>query len=65
MDATFLTVSELAAKLKVHRNTIKNLIKRGLPHLRIGSVYRFDLNVVTAWMSRSIKEQKDDRSSDR
>jgi excisionase family DNA binding protein len=57
MDATFLTTTELAKTLKVHRNTIKNLLKRGLPHMRVGALYRFELETVREWMKRQTKVQ--------
>jgi excisionase family DNA binding protein len=41
----------------VHRNTIKNLLKRGLPHMRVGALYRFELETVREWMKRQVKTQ--------
>ena len=52
MANKILTVSELAEHLNVHRITIYRLLKNGsLPGFKIGRVWRFDLNEITAWMA--------------
>lgn len=50
MDAAYLTIDGLAARLGVHRNTIKNWIKRGLPVLKIGRTVRIPTAEAEAWL---------------
>ena len=45
-----LTKIELAEKLNVHVNTISNLLKVGLPCLKVGNTYRFDYEEVIHWL---------------
>jgi excisionase family DNA binding protein len=52
MANKILTVSELAEHLNVHRITIYRLLKNGnLPGFKIGRVWRFELDEITAWMA--------------
>ena len=45
-----LTVNELAEYLRVHRSTIYRLLKRGdLPGFKIGSDWRFNVEVIDQW----------------
>ncbi len=45
-----LTVNELAAYLRVHRSTIYRLLKKGqLPGFKIGSDWRFNVEVIDRW----------------
>lgn len=45
-----LTANELARRYGVTRQTIYNLMKRGMPSLRLGSARRFRLADVDAWL---------------
>jgi excisionase family DNA binding protein len=45
-----LTKKELAAKLKVHENTIDRRVKEGMPHIKVGKAVRFDIDEVMAWL---------------
>jgi len=48
-----LTVNELAEYLRVHRSTIYRLLKKGqLPGFKIGSDWRFNVEVIDAWRLR-------------
>lgn len=48
-----LTVNELAEYLRVHRSTIYRLLKKGqLPGFRIGSDWRFNVEVIDEWRLR-------------
>jgi excisionase family DNA binding protein len=61
MANKILTVSELAEHLNVHRITIYRLLKSGtLPGFKIGRVWRFDLDEISAWMAngKSSSEMK-------
>ncbi len=45
-----LTVNDLAHYLRVHRSTIYRLLKKGqLPGFKIGSDWRFNVEVVDEW----------------
>ena len=45
-----LTVNELADYLRVHRSTIYRLLKKGqLPGFKIGSDWRFNVEVIDDW----------------
>ena len=45
----FLTVEELAEMFKVHKNTVYNWVEKGLPHIKIDRIMRFDLDDVLKW----------------
>ncbi len=48
-----LTVNELAQYLRVHRSTIYRLLKKGqLPGFKIGSDWRFNVEVIDEWRLR-------------
>jgi excisionase family DNA binding protein len=48
-----LTVNELAEYLRVHRSTIYRLLKKGqLPGFKIGSDWRFNVEVIDEWRLR-------------
>jgi excisionase family DNA binding protein len=47
-----MTTIEMAEYLKVHPSTIYRLIRRHqIPFLKIGSDYRFSVNVIDKWMT--------------
>ncbi len=49
-SAKVLTVNELAEYLRVHRSTIYRLLKKGqLPGFKIGSDWRFNVEVIDRW----------------
>lgn len=49
-SAKVLTVNELAQYLRVHRSTIYRLLKKGqLPGFKIGSDWRFNVEVIDDW----------------
>lgn len=61
-----LTVNELAEYLRVHRSTIYRLLKKGqLPGFKIGSDWRFNVEVIDQWRLRqgakALSEEDDDR----
>jgi excisionase family DNA binding protein len=51
----YLNSGELCEVLNIHRNQLQRMIKQGIPHIRIGREYRFNLNDVLAWL----KEQNE------
>ena len=52
-EAKVITVGELAEYLRVHRSTLYRLLKKGqLPGFKIGSDWRFNLEVIDKWRMR-------------
>ena len=51
--AHIMTTKEMAQYLKLHQITICKLSKEGkIPSVRIGRVWRFDKEVIDAWIAR-------------
>lgn len=49
---TVLTVAEVAELLRVAPDTVYRLVsKGGIPHVRVGSIIRFDRNSIEAFLS--------------
>ncbi len=46
----YSNIQEVANTYKVTKNTVRNWIKQGMPHLKAGSVLRFDLAAVDEWL---------------
>jgi len=50
--AQIMTTKEVAEYLKLHHITICKLCKEGkIPSIRIGKVWRFDKEVIDAWIA--------------
>jgi excisionase family DNA binding protein len=47
-----MTTRELAEYLNCSHNTIRALRLKGMPAMKIGRVYRFDLNLVKEWLQK-------------
>jgi len=55
--AQIMTTKEMANYLKLHQITICKLSKEGkIPSIRIGRVWRFDKEVIDAWIARGQRE---------
>jgi excisionase family DNA binding protein len=52
-----LTTEELAARLRVNPSTIRRwrLDDVGPPYLRVGTVYRYPISAVEAWIADSVR----------
>jgi len=51
--AEIMTTKEVAKYLKLHQITICKLSKAGkIPSVRVGSVWRFDKEVLDEWIAR-------------
>jgi excisionase family DNA binding protein len=51
--AQIMTTKEMAKYLKLHQITICKLSKEGkIPSIRIGSVWRFDKEVIDKWIAK-------------
>lgn len=49
-DTEFLSITKLAERLSVSRNTVYAWMEAGCPHLKVGGVTRFVLPEVVEWM---------------
>lgn len=54
---TLLTSDELAESLKVSRSKLDELVRSGLPHLKVGATRRFEFERVLSWL-RSQRAQE-------
>lgn len=54
-----MTSDELAQSLKVSRSKLDELVRSGLPHLRVGATRRFELERVLAYL----REQSDQEAA--
>ncbi|TXH58970.1 MAG: DNA-binding protein [Desulfurellales bacterium] len=54
----FLTTKEIKALLKVSHNTLKKLMKEGLPHLQLGREFRFPRQRVEQWLNNRVTPKK-------
>lgn len=45
-----LKITELAEVLRVHVRTLRDWLKKGMPHYKVGNTLRFDLEEVKEWM---------------
>jgi excisionase family DNA binding protein len=55
--AQIMTTKEMAKYLKLHPITICKLCKEGkIPSIRIGGVWRFNKEVIDAWIARGKRE---------
>jgi excisionase family DNA binding protein len=60
-----LTVGELSEYLRVHRSTIYRLLKSGqLPGFKIGSDWRFNVEVIDDWRLHQTVGQLDELRAD-
>lgn len=68
MEQQLLTAAEVAKKFRITRQHVYGLAMRGLlPHMRIGRVFRFDLQEVEVWAKRNHRDDhfpsRDNRAS--
>jgi len=45
------TMRDVAAYAQCGRRTVRNLVKAGMPHIRLGRLVRFDARAVLEWMN--------------
>ena len=52
-SSPLMTLQEVAAYLRVHTSTVYRLLKEGkLPAFKFGSEWRFNREVIEAWMKK-------------
>ena len=57
----YLTTEEAAKLLKLHRDTVRRLIReRKLPYVKVGSQYRLRRKDLEAWLERSREPERHD-----
>lgn len=52
----YLSTGELMETLSISRSTINRLVKRGLPHIWVGSIRRFPLQEIIKWLKNDQQE---------
>jgi len=53
----FVGTQELMDTLSISRSTVNRLVKRGMPHIWVGSVRRYSLNEVLEWLKKDQQKQ--------
>ena len=53
----FVGTQELMDTLSISRSTVNRLVKRGMPHIWVGSVRRYPLNQVLEWLKKDQPKQ--------
>jgi excisionase family DNA binding protein len=53
----FVGTQELMNTLSISRSTVNRLVKRGMPHIWIGSARRFPLREVIEWLKSDQQKQ--------
>lgn len=53
-----LTTKQLIEELQISRSTLHSLVKKGLPHIKVGKNNRFELDEVINWLKNN-KENKE------
>ena len=52
MSTEWVTINELADRIKVSIKTIRNRMADGLPYHKIGGALRFDYDEVVEWVKK-------------
>ena len=53
----FVSTQELMDTLSISRSTVNRMVKRGMPHIWVGSVRRYPLGQVLDWLKNDQKKQ--------
>ncbi len=53
----FVGTKELMDTISISRSTVNRLVKRGMPHLWVGSVRRYSLSQVIEWLKKDQQKQ--------
>ncbi len=53
----FVGTQELMDVISISRSTVNRLVKRGMPHIWVGSVRRYPLNQVIEWLKSDQQKQ--------
>ena len=48
--SAWMTTAQIAEHLSLSVTTIRAMAKRGMPHVRYGSILRFNPTICTAWL---------------
>ncbi len=53
----FVGTQELMDTLSISRSTVNRMVKRGMPHIWVGSVRRYSLSQVIEWLKKDQQKQ--------
>ncbi len=53
----FVGTKELMDTLSISRSTVNRMVKRGMPHIWVGSVRRYPLSQVLDWLKNDQPKQ--------
>ena len=48
----YVSTQGLMETLNISRSTVSRLVRRGMPHIWLGSVRRFSINAVVEWLKK-------------
>jgi excisionase family DNA binding protein len=54
----FVNTEIIAAHYGIHPNTVRRWLAEGVPHVKCGRVYRFELGKVEAWLHAREKHEQ-------
>jgi excisionase family DNA binding protein len=57
MESEYLTIKQLARYTSLHRNTLINWMKKGMPYYRIGRSVRVKRSEFDLWMRSNFQEK--------
>ena len=58
MSSDYLSKKDLMGYLKVSKGTVENLMREGLPHVKLKRRVLFRLDLVDGWLEAKMKGQK-------
>ncbi len=53
----FVGTKELMDTISISRSTVNRMVKRGMPHIWVGSVRRYSLGQVIEWLKNDQQKQ--------
>lgn len=53
----YVSTGELMDTLNISRSTVNRLVKRGLPHIWVGSIRRFPVQEIIEWLKNDQQEK--------
>ncbi len=59
LQSTIVSIRQASRIFRVHRQTIREWLRRGAPHIRVGRVIRIDLLDLRAWADGQQVEGKE------
>ncbi len=53
----YVSTQELMDVISISRSTVNRMVKRGMPHIWVGSVRRYSLSQVIEWLKKDQQKQ--------